>query len=274
MTVYSSTVESCAAATLVTTKKPNARSPRNTAWIQGNVRQPPAPRFFSGEWKGMPICFDLDGTLGHFGGGYVLLRQALGELWGGEPTREDLRQCRGSTDWEIIGQLHGLRLGRPMTDADYARYEAACLARFEAAFHPAGEAPTVFGGLVAGMARLVDAGRPVWLVSGNAPRVLAFKARLLGVDPRIPQLGSVPHLDRTGLIRKAMEAGAGPHLYVGDRPHDREAADGAGVPFIGVGPMVPGDHPLLPRRPKPNIWCARWRTCWAAHPDKPWNRQA
>jgi len=194
----------------------------------------------------MPICFDLDGTLGHFGGGYVLLRQALGELWGGEPTLEDLRQCTGSTDWEIIGQLHQLRLGTAMTGADYARYEQACLARFQEAFHPLGQAPTAFAGLIEGMARLVDAGRPVWLVSGNAPAVLAFKARLLGVDPRIPQLGSLPGLDRAGLIRRAMAGCAGPHLYVGDRPHDRHAAAQAGVPFLGVGDLVPGDHPVLP----------------------------
>jgi len=32
---------------------------------------------------------------------------------------------------------------------------------------------------------------------------------------------------------------------VGDRPHDRDAADAAGVPFLGVGEAVPGDHPLL-----------------------------
>ena len=27
----------------------------------------------------MPICFDLDGTLGTFSSGYLLLREALGE---------------------------------------------------------------------------------------------------------------------------------------------------------------------------------------------------
>jgi phosphoglycolate phosphatase-like HAD superfamily hydrolase len=32
---------------------------------------------------------------------------------------------------------------------------------------------------------------------------------------------------------------------VGDRPHDRLAAEAAGVPFLGVGPLVPGDHPVL-----------------------------
>ncbi len=192
------------------------------------------------------LMFDLDGTLGLFGGGYVLLRQALGESWGGEPSREDLGRCSGSTDWEIIGQLHAMRFGQPMTEADYERYEAICLARFQGAFHPRGETPVVFQGLIEGLARLVDAGRPVRLVSGNAPRVLDFKAGQLGVDPRIPRLGSVPHLDRAGLIRLAMDGCPGPHLYVGDRPHDRQAAEQAGVPFIGVGDRVPGDHPILP----------------------------
>jgi len=194
----------------------------------------------------MPLCFDLDGTLGQFGGGYVLLRKALGDLWGAEPTVEQLRRCTGSTDWEIMGELHAMRFGVPMSEAHYAAYEAACLARFEAAFHPQGHAPTAFRGLIDGMARLVDAGRAVWLVSGNVPRVLAFKAGLLGVDPRIPRLGSLPRLDRAGLIRMAMAGCKGPHLYVGDRPHDRHAAELAGIPFLGVGDLVPGDHPVLP----------------------------
>jgi len=193
----------------------------------------------------MPLCFDLDGTLGQFGGGYVLLREALGALWGGEPTVEDLRRCAGSTDWEIVGQLHALRFGNPMSEADYLRYEEACLVRFQTAFHPTGRIPEAFRGLIAGMARLLDAGHPVWLVSGNAPRVLDFKAEALGIDPRIPRLGSLPNLDRAGLIRRAMDGCPGPHLYVGDRPHDRQAADQAGVLFIGVGDRVAGDHPVL-----------------------------
>jgi len=193
----------------------------------------------------MPICFDLDGTLGQFTGGYVLLREALGDLWGRPPAAAELLACTGSTDWEIVGQLHQMRFGRPLPDPEYARYERACLARFEGAFHPAGRAPVIFQGIVAGLARLLEAGHPVRLVSGNVPLVLAFKARLLGVDPRIPLTGSLPRLDRAGLIRMALEGCPGPHLYVGDRPHDREAADAAGVPFIGVGDLVPGEHPLL-----------------------------
>lgn len=39
----------------------------------------------------MPLCFDLEGTLGTFGGGYVLLREALGELWGQPPGEAELR---------------------------------------------------------------------------------------------------------------------------------------------------------------------------------------
>jgi phosphoglycolate phosphatase-like HAD superfamily hydrolase len=193
----------------------------------------------------MPLCFDLDGTLGQFGGGYVLLRQALGDLWGSEPTAEELRRCSGSTDWEILGQLHAQRFPAPMTDTDYAAYEEACLQRFRGVFHAEGTAPVAFRGLIQGMGRLVEAGHDVWLVSGNAPRVLDFKADQLAVDPRIPRLGSLPGLDRPGLIRRAMASGPRPHLYVGDRPHDRHAAEQAGVPFIGVGAMVPGDHPIL-----------------------------
>jgi phosphoglycolate phosphatase-like HAD superfamily hydrolase len=193
----------------------------------------------------MPLCFDLDGTLGVFGGGYLLLRQALGDIWGEPPGEAELSACHGSTDWEIVDQLHAMRFGVPMPEADYRRYDQACLARFAATFHPQGRQHTVFAGLIAGMARLLDQGHKVWLVSGNAPSVLAFKARTLGVDPRIPLLGSLPGLDRAGLIRKALEGCAGPHLYVGDRPHDRLAAASAGVPFIGVGALVPGDHPIL-----------------------------
>lgn len=191
------------------------------------------------------LMFDLDGTLGRFGGGFVLLRQALGDLWGEPPAAEELERCQGSTDWEIVNQLHQGRYGRPIPDPDYAAYDRACLARFSATFHPQGRQHTVFGGLVAGMTRLVDLGHPVGLVSGNAPLVLGFKARLLGVDPRIPLLGSLPGMDREALIRRALQGCPGPHLYVGDRPHDRRAADGAGVPFLGVGSEVPGDHPCL-----------------------------
>jgi phosphoglycolate phosphatase-like HAD superfamily hydrolase len=193
----------------------------------------------------MPLCFDLDGTLGQFGGGYLLLREALAELWGELPTAEELAKCHGSTDWEFVDQLHRMRFGDPILESDYAAYDRACVARFKATFHPEGRQHTAFQGIIAGMARLADAGHRVWLVSGNAPSVLDFKAQVLGVDPRIPRLGSLPRLDRAGLIRKALEGGPGPHLYVGDRPHDRLAAAAAGVPFLGVGALVPGDHPIL-----------------------------
>jgi phosphoglycolate phosphatase-like HAD superfamily hydrolase len=193
----------------------------------------------------MPLCFDLDGTLGSFGGGYVLLRQALGELWGAEPSAAELQACAGSTDWEIVDEMHRLRFGSPLSVADYEAYDRACLARFQAAFHPNGRSPVIHQGIVAGMGRLVEAGHRVWLVSGNTPRVLEFKAHVLGVDARVPRLGSLPHLDRVGLIRKALDGCAGPHLYVGDRPHDRDAAQRAGVPFLAVGEAVPGDHPQL-----------------------------
>lgn len=193
----------------------------------------------------MPLCFDLDGTLGSFGGGYVLLRQALGELWGAEPSAAELQACAGSTDWEIVDEMHRLRFGSPLSVADYEAYDRACLARFQAAFHPNGRSPVIHQGIVAGMGRLVEAGHRVWLVSGNTPRVLEFKAHVLGVDGRVPRLGSLPHLDRVGLIRKALDGCAGPHLYVGDRPHDRDAAQRAGVPFLAVGEAVPGDHPQL-----------------------------
>ena len=193
----------------------------------------------------MPLCFDLDGTLGQFGGGYLLLREALGELWNELPSAADLALCQGSTDWEIVDQLHRMRFGAAIPDAAYADYDRACLARFAATFHPEWRRHTAFAGIIAGMARLAQAGHRVWLVSGNTPSVLDFKARVLGVDPAIPRLGSLPRLDRAGLIRKALEGCPGPHLYVGDRPHDRLAAASAGVPFLGVGPLVPGDHPIL-----------------------------
>lgn len=193
----------------------------------------------------MPLCFDLDGTLGSFGGGYVLLRQALGELWGQEPTAAELQACAGSTDWEIVDELHRLRFGSPLSVCDYEAYDRACLARFEATFHEKGRKPTIHQGIVTGMHHLVEAGHRVWLVSGNTPQVLAFKARMLGVDDRVPRLGSLPHMDRVALIRMALDGCAGPHLYVGDRPHDRDAAAQAGVPFLGVGEAVSGEHPIL-----------------------------
>jgi phosphoglycolate phosphatase-like HAD superfamily hydrolase len=193
----------------------------------------------------MPLCFDLDGTLGHFVGGYALLRQALGDLWGGAPTETELRACSGSTDWEIVDELHRLRYGRALDEEGYLAFEAACLARFTAEFHPEGRAPVGYAGILVGLHLLHGRGHRVWLVSGNTPATLAWKAQALGIDEAIPRLGSLPGLDRAGLILRALEGCAGPHLYVGDRPHDREAAAKAGVPFLGIGEAVPGPHPVL-----------------------------
>lgn len=193
----------------------------------------------------MPLCFDLDGTLGTFGGGYVLLRQALGDVWGSEPSAEALAACKGSTDWEIVDELYRWRYHASIPDESYAAYDKACLAHFVATFHPEGRMPVIFQGIVEGMRLLLDAGHSVWLVSGNTPSVLDFKARTLGIDPRVKRLGSEPGLDRSGLIQKALLGCPGPHVYVGDRPHDREAAREAGVPFLGIGEAVPGDHPIL-----------------------------
>lgn len=193
----------------------------------------------------MPLCFDLDGTLGTFGSGYRLLRQALGDLWTVEPSLEELRACRGSTDWELVDELHRTRFNSPLPDEDFARYERACLARFEAAYAPEGEIPIVFEGLVEGLGLLADHGHDVWLVSGNVPSVLDFKAHRLGIPDRIPRLGSRPRTDRTDLLQEALARGPHPHLYVGDRPHDRAAAAACAIPFLAIGPDVPDFSPSL-----------------------------
>ena len=171
----------------------------------------------------MPICFDLDGTLGHFSSGFVLLREALGNLWGEAPTAAELGLCRGSTDWEIVDELHRMRFGRDLDEAGYAAYEAACLARFREAFAPGAREAVGYAGVLEGMHRLAATHR-VWLVSGNSPELLAFKAEVLGIDPAIPRLGSLPRHDRTELLKRALRGCPGPHLYVGDRPHDLAAA--------------------------------------------------
>ncbi|WP_306590147.1 HAD family hydrolase [Geothrix sp. 21YS21S-4] len=193
----------------------------------------------------MPLCFDLDGTLGHFSSGFVLLREALGELWGHPPTAEELGRCGGSTDWEIVGELHRMRFDRDLEETAYAAYETACVGRFRAAFGPGGRQAVNYPGILEGMHRLA-AWHPVWLVSGNAPDLLAFKADVLGIDPAIPRLGSVPRHDRAALLQRVLRDCPGPHLYVGDRPHDLAAAQAAGFPFLGVGDAVPGDHLSLP----------------------------
>jgi len=192
----------------------------------------------------VPICFDLDGTLGHFSSGFVLLREALGHLWGEAPTAEELGRCAGSTDWEIVDELHRMRFGTGLDEAGYSAYESTCVARFQATFAPGGREAVAFGGVIEAMHHLA-ATHPVWLVSGNAPGLLAFKAQVLGVDPAIPQLGSLPRHDRTDLLKRALQGCEGPHLYVGDRPHDLAAAQAAGLPFLGIGEAVPGDHPIL-----------------------------
>lgn len=194
----------------------------------------------------MPLCFDLDGTLGHFSSGFVLLREALGDLWGAPPTAEELGRCQGSTDWEIVDELHHMRFGVGLEEAAYLAYEVACLDRFRAVFAPPGGRPAIsHAGLLDALHRLSER-HSVCLVSGNAPGLLAFKAEVLGIDPAIPQLGSLPRHDRTDLLRRALRDCPGPHLYVGDRPHDLLAAQAAGLPFLGVGEQVPGDHPILP----------------------------
>jgi len=192
----------------------------------------------------VPICFDLDGTLGHFSSGFVLLREALGGLWGGAPTAEELGRCVGSTDWEIVDELHRMRFERELDEAGYAAYEAACVARFQAAFAPGGLQAVGYAGILEGMHRLAATHR-VWLVSGNAPALLAFKAERLGIDATIPRLGSLPRHGRADLLKRALRDCPGPHLYLGDRPHDLAAAQAAGLPFIGIGPAVPGEHPSL-----------------------------
>ncbi|MCE1204981.1 MAG: haloacid dehalogenase-like hydrolase [Holophagaceae bacterium] len=192
----------------------------------------------------MPICFDLDGTLGHFSSGFVLLREALGGLWGTTPTVEQLRLCQGSTDWEIVDDLHRMCFGRDLDEAGYEAYESACVERFRAAFAPGSQQALRFEGVLEGMHRLA-ASRQVWLVSGNAPGLLAFKAEILGVNPAIPRLGSLPRHGRADLLKRALSGGPGPHLYVGDRPHDLVAAQAAGMPFVGIGEAVPGTHQSL-----------------------------
>ena len=193
----------------------------------------------------MPICFDLDGTLGHFSSGFVLLREALGGLWGTAPTAEELGRCGGSTDWEIVDELHRMRFGAGLDEATYAAYETACVGRFRAAFAPGGRSADAYSGVLGGLHRLAATHR-VWVVSGNAPRLLDFKAEMLGIDAAIPRLGSLPRHDRTDLLKRALRDCPGPHLYVGDRPHDLAAARAVGLPFLGIGPAVPGEHRSLP----------------------------
>ena len=194
----------------------------------------------------MPICFDLDGTLGHFSSGFVLLREALGQIWGQTPTVEELRRCQGSTDWEIVDELHQMRFRQGLDEAGYQAYETACVTRFREVFTPGVQAAVGYRGVLEGMHRLASTGQ-VWIVSGNAPGLLAFKTEVLGIDVAIPRLGSLPRHNRTDLLHRALREGSGPHLYVGDRPHDLAAARAAGLPFVGIGEAVPGDHPSLPQ---------------------------
>jgi phosphoglycolate phosphatase-like HAD superfamily hydrolase len=215
----------------------------------------------------LPICFDLDGTLGHFSSGFVLLREALGGLWGGAPTAEELGRCAGSTDWEIVDELHRMRFGAGLEEAGYAAYEAACLARFREAFAPGAREAVAYGGVIEGLHRLAARHR-VCLVSGNAPGLLAFKAQVLGIHASIPQVGSLPRHDRTALLRAALRGCPGPHLYVGDRPHDLAAAEAAGLPFLGVGDAVPGGHLSLPPDTAPEVLVAAVATVLGAAPDR------
>lgn len=202
----------------------------------------------------MPICFDLDGTLGSFGGGYVLLRQALGELWGAEPSAEELRGCRGSTDWEIVEELHRARFGQPLEEDHYGAYQDGCLRRFTAAFPPSPPAHRIYPGIVAALEQLFASGVAVAVVSGNAPKVLDFKLDRLGLGRSLARIGSLPRQDRAALLARCLDGCRGPHLYVGDRPHDLDAARRMGVPFLGVGALVPeAEVAVPPEAPKEEV---------------------
>jgi phosphoglycolate phosphatase-like HAD superfamily hydrolase len=157
---------------------------------------------------------------------------------------EELQRCQGSTDWEIVDELHRMRFGCGLDEAGYEAYEQACVTRFRAAFAPGGREAVAYRGVLEGMHQLA-ATHQVWLVSGNAPGLLAFKAEALGIDPAIPRLGSLPHHDRTALLQRAQNSAPGPHLYVGDRPHDLAAAQAVGLPFVAIGEAVPGTHHSL-----------------------------
>jgi phosphoglycolate phosphatase-like HAD superfamily hydrolase len=144
-----------------------------------------------------------------------------------------------------VDELHQLRFGRSLDEIGYSLYENACLARFREAFTPGAREALGFRGILAGMHQLATT-RQVWIVSGNSPNLLAFKADVLGIDPAIPRLGSLPHHARKDLLNRALSGCPGPHLYVGDRPHDLAAAQALGLPFVGIGTEVPGDHLSLP----------------------------
>ena len=208
----------------------------------------------------MPICFDLDGTLGSFSGGYLLLRQALGELWGAEPSAAELHACFGSTDWEIVEELHRSRFGRGLAEVHYDAYQDACLRRFSAAFPVSPPSHLVFPGIVAALEHLRASGVPVAVVSGNAPKILDFKLDLLGLRTGVRRIGSLPRKDRSALLAFGLQGCRGPHLYVGDRPHDLEASRRAGVPFLGIGDRVPeADVRVAPEAPKEEVlgWIGR-----------------
>ena len=208
----------------------------------------------------MPICFDLDGTLGSFSGGYLLLRQALGELWGEEPSAAELLACFGSTDWEIVEELHCSRFGRTLDEGHYDAYQDGCLRRFSAAFPASPPSHIVFPGIVAALEQLRASGVPVAVVSGNAPKILDFKLERLGLRTGVPRIGSLPRRDRSALLAYSIEGCRGPHLYVGDRPHDLEASRRAGVPFLGVGDRVPeADVRVAPDAPREEVlaWIGR-----------------
>ena len=208
----------------------------------------------------MPICFDLDGTLGSFSGGYLLLRKTLGELWGEEPSAEELHACYGSTDWEIVEELHRSRFGGHLDETHYDAYQDGCLRRFSAAFPVSPPSHLVFAGIVAALQQLEASGVPVAVVSGNAPKILDFKLELLGLRTGVRRIGSMPRRDRSALLAYSLEGCSGPHLYVGDRPHDLEASRRAGVPFLGVGDRVPeADVCVAPDAPREEVlaWIGR-----------------
>ena len=57
-------------------------------------------------------------------------------------------------------------------------FDVVVVDRFRTTFHPTGQSPKTHPGIIEGMHLLADMGHRIWLVSGNTPSVLAFKAVL------------------------------------------------------------------------------------------------
>ena len=189
------------------------------------------------------VLFDIDGTLISTGGASDRAwRRAFEELHGIVVNVGDYTG-RGITDPEVgLTSFRGA-LGREPTGEEMARLMALRL-RFLPEEVASSDGYRVMDGAEELLARLIDEGRLVGLITGNVEAAAHIKLTPAGLNHFFSFGGyGSDALERVDVARRALERAelvAGGRLdrasclAVGDTPHDIEAGHGAGIRVVGV----------------------------------------